>query len=232
MKNTAKKILSLMLCMTILTLLVFSISGCGNVEKGPFVYVTIADEKGNAVVRYEKVSFTENMTVDGALKAIHDAKFEGGAEKGYSSANTNYGLSLTKLWGIDNGGSYGYYVNNESPSSLADTVKENDHIYAYIYTDTVTFSDTYSFFDTVARTASVDEKISLTLSYKGYDESWQSVTLPVADANILIDGKETQLTTNEKGEVSLSFDKKGTYVVTATSVSMTLVTPFIIITVK
>lgn len=231
MKHTHKKLLSLFLAAIMLTIMCFGFVSCGTQETGPCVYVSIADENGNLAVRYEKVAYTENMTVDMALSAIHEAKFKDGAS-GYASYESAYGLSMSKLWGVENGGSYGYYVNNASPSSLSATLKEGDHVYAFIYTDTQTFSDTYAFFNANTVLLEKGESVTLTLSYSGYDENWTPVTLPIPNANIYINGESSQPTTNENGKVTLSFDKKGTYIVTADSSTMNLTPAFVIITVK
>jgi hypothetical protein len=227
MKHTGKKLLSLVMAILLLSALTFSFAGCGKTD-APCVYVTIADENGNIAVMYEKVAYTENMTVDGALHALHEEKCKGG----YASEQTDYGLSMTKLWGVENGGSYGYYVNNASPSSLSDTVKENDHIYAYVYTDTQTFSDMYAFFGDNTAEAEKGGTLTLELSYSSYDASWNLVTLPVSGASIYIDGKATNYTTNAEGKVEIKFDKKGTYTITARHDSMTLVPAFTIVSVK
>ena len=226
MKHT-KRILSIALALLMLALSALCFASCGE-AKGPFVYVTVADENGEIVALYEKVEFTEGMTVDAALAALHEKKCEGG----YASAESTYGLSMTKLWGVENGGSYGYYVNNASPSSLADTLKENDHVYAFIYTDTAAFSDVYAFFSAPTAEAAKGEGLALTLSCAGYDESWNAVTLPVAGAKIYVDGEESTFVTDAEGKVTLTFEKAGTYVVTAKSESMTLVPPFVTVTVK
>ncbi|MBQ8862725.1 MAG: hypothetical protein IJ021_08315 [Clostridia bacterium] len=226
MKNT-KRIISLALACLMLALSMLCFASCGE-AKGPFVYVTVADENGEIVARYEKVEFTEGMTVDSALSALHAEKCEGG----YASAESAYGLSMTKLWGVENGGSYGYYVNNASPASLADTLKEGDHIYAFVYTDTEAFSDTYSFFAAPTAEVEAGESLALTLSCLGYDEAWNTVTLPVEGAKISVDGAATTHTTDAEGKALLTFEKKGTYVVTAAHESKNLVTPFVIVTVK
>lgn len=215
------------LAVMLLALSVLCFASCGE-EKGPFVYVTVADENGEIVARYEKVAYTEGMTIDAALSALHADKCEGG----YASAESTYGLSMTKLWGVENGGSYGYYVNNASPISLADTLSENDHVYAFVYTDTTTFSDTYAFFASPTAEVNAGESLALTLSSAGYDANWSPVTLPVEGAKIAIDGAATSYVTDADGKVTLTFDKAGTYVITATSDTMTLVPPFVIVTVK
>jgi hypothetical protein len=227
MKNT-KRIISLALACLMLALSMLCFASCGETEKGPFVYVTVADENGEIVARYEKIEFTEGMTVDGALAALHAEKCEGG----YASAESAYGLSLTKLWGVENGGSYGYYVNNASPSSLADTLKEGDHVYAFVYTDTVTYSDTYAFFTVPTAEVATGEALALTLSSLGYDEAWNTVTLPVEGAKISVDGTETDVVTDADGKATLTFDKKGTYVVSAVHGTLNLVPTFVIVTVK
>lgn len=82
--------------------------------------------------------------IDEVLYATHESYYEGGAASGYASAETEYGLSLAKLWG-DESGSFGYYVNNSSAWSLGDAVEDGDHVYAFIYQDTTGWSDEYSF---------------------------------------------------------------------------------------
>ena len=222
-----EKIISLALAVLLLSLSALCFSSCGE-AKGPFVYVTVADENGKIVARYEKVEFTEGMTIDAALSALHAKKCEGG----YASAESTYGLSMVKLWGVENGGSYGYYVNNASPTSLKDTLHENDHVYAFIYTDTVAFSDTYAFFKNPTAEVAKGESLELALSSAGFDESWAPINLPVAGAKILVDGEETSVVTDANGKATVKFDKAGTYVVTANSETVTLVPPFVIITVK
>lgn len=227
MKHTGKKIISLVLAAIMLSALILCFTGCSK-NDGPFVYVSVANEKGEIVALYEKLAYTENMTVDNALAALHAEK----CKDGYESYESDFGLSMSKLWGVENGGSYGYYVNNASPTSLADTLKENDHVYAYIYTDTQTFSDTYSFFNANTAEIGAGEKLSLTLSCLSYDASWNLATLPVSDAAIEIDGEASAYKTDADGKAEITFDKKGTYVVTASSDTMTLVPAFVIVTVK
>ena len=193
------------------------------------VCVTVSDGSGKLVLVQEKISATDKdgdgkVTVDEALFAAHEAKYEGGAYAGYASAETAYGVSLMKLWG-DESGSFGYYVNNASAMSLADEVKDGDHINAFIYTDLVTWSDTYCFFDKYTVNAEEGEEISLTLKYAGYDASWNPVVLPVEGAVITIDGAATEYKTDAEGKVDVKLDKAGDIVISATSETMTLVPP-------
>ena len=96
------------------------------------VYVTIADDNGVLVLAHEAITVTTDFDFDGTLSiadaifCAHEAKFEGGADAGFACERTVYGLSLIKLWGIDNGGSFGYYCNNASPMSLSDAIANRD----------------------------------------------------------------------------------------------------------
>ena len=97
------------------------------------VYVTVTN--GSPVLIREKVSVTDadgdgRLTVNDALILAHDAKYEGGSAAGYGSSKSEWGLSMTKLWGVENGGSYGYFVNNAPSDSLADEVKNGDSVAA------------------------------------------------------------------------------------------------------
>ena len=76
------------------------------------VYVTIADGSGQLVLAQEAISVTDTdndgvLTINDALYAAHEAKYDGGAAAGYASSVGQYGLAMDKLWGTENGGSYG-----------------------------------------------------------------------------------------------------------------------------
>ena len=101
-------------------------------------YVTIADKEKNTPLVQKEVTVTDidedgKLTINDALYIAHEENFEGGAEAGYKTATTEYGLTLKVLWGTDNGNGYGYYVNNKSAWSLADEVTDGDYINAFIF---------------------------------------------------------------------------------------------------
>ena len=228
------------ICVFVSLLMLFGICGISAFAEGTGasakVYVTISNGEGKLVLTQEKINVTDvdkdgYLTVNDALYNAHEAKYEGGAAAGYGSAYTEYGLSLTKLWG-DTSGSFGYYVNNKSSLSLADEVKDGDYITAFIYTDTTAYSDKYSFFDKNTLTVTADEEITLTLSAAGYDASYNPITVPVKDATITLNGEATEYNTDEKGKVTLKLSKAGTYVISATSTTDTLVPPVLTVTVK
>lgn len=197
------------------------------------VYVTIAN--GALCAACEPVNVVDLdadgvFTVDEALRAAHDKLYEGGADAGYASEATDYGLSLSKLWGVENGGGYGYYVDNASAMSLSDPVADGDHVVAFVYTDTEAFSDTYSFFD-AAMLETSEGTVTLTLSAAGYDANWSPITTPVAGAVITVDGERTDVKTDENGSATVNVGK-GRHIVSAVSDGETLVPPVCVVDVK
>lgn len=203
--------------------------------KSADVCVTIAD-KGQLVVVQEKVTVKdidgdEEFTINDALFAVHEAKYEGGAASGYGSAETEWGLSITKLWG-DESGNFGYRVNNESAWSLVDPVVEGDCVNAFVYSDGEYYSDAYSFFDKNVVETKADAEVTLALSYAGYDADWNPVVLPVANATITIDGAATEYKTDAEGKVTIKIAEAGTRVISATSDTQLLVPPVCVATVK
>lgn len=200
---------------------------------GVIVYVTIAN--GSLVMTQEAINVTDadgdgTLTINDALFLAHEAGFSGGAAAGYASEVGAYGLCIAKLWGVQNGGSYGYYLNNASAMGLTDTVKDGDHLTAFVYTDTAAFSDTFCFFDVNNVTAEAGEKLTLTLSAAGYDESWNPVVKPVAGAVITVDGVPSSFVTDAEGKVTLTLEG-GAHTLSAVSESAVLVPPVCAVTV-
>ena len=140
-----KKIISLALAVVLITT---CMSITAFADNSATVFVSIAD-KGQLVVAMEEVTVTDidndgALTVNDALYAVHEAAYPNGASKGYGYYNhKDYGLSLGKLWG-DSSGNFGYYLNNKSCWSLADTVNDGDCLNAFIYSDSKYFSDKYA----------------------------------------------------------------------------------------
>lgn len=171
------------------------------------------------------------LTINDAMLCTHAIFFEGGAAAGYGSAETDYGLSMTKLWGVENGGAYGYYVNNASAWSLADPIQAGDYITAFVYSDTTTYADQYTYFDFNDGYVVRDTELQMTLSAAAFDADYQPITVPVANASIVVNGTDTGLTTDENGNVTLSFAKPGEYTITATSADAVIVPPVAKVTV-
>ena len=197
-------------------------------ETAPVVYVTIADQGLKLVQRPIVLHDTDNdgvLTIADALYLAHEEGYEGGAAAGFATQMGDYGLSITRLWGEENGGAYGYYVNNQMSMGLTDTLNAGDYVTAYVYTDTTGWSDTYTYFD--VNTAEPGE-ITLTLSAVGFDPvSYAPVSTPVAGASITVNGNAVDVVTDENGEASVSV--KAGDVVSATSEKLVIVPPCCVI---
>lgn len=225
MKKTALIVLALML--------VFSFSIAEEKPAGVNVFVSVTDGENTLALAYEPILATDQdgdgvITIADALACAHILKHEKGAEA-FGYAQTEYGYSLTRLWDVDNGGSYGYMVNDISPMSLQDRVYEEDHIKAYCYTDLVAWSDSYSFFTFPYAEIPANMIMPVTLFSAGYDSAWNPVTFTVSDAVIYVNGEETEIRTNENGLFEISFSEAGRYVITAVSESTNLVAPVCIL---
>ena len=202
------------------------------------VYVTIADGQGDLALAQKQVTVADYdgdgiLSIYDALFAAHKEYFDGGAAAGFAGEESEWGISLTRLWGVANGGSYGYYLNDQSPSSLLDAIEDGDYISAFVYTDTVAFSDTYCYFDSHGATLSSGEEITLTLLSAGFDDQWNPISKVVANATIWVNGESTSYVTDAEGRVTLQLENAGTkvYTVSAKSEEINLVPPVCTLTV-
>ena len=199
-------------------------------QDGLTVNVSIADQSSKLVLAHRSVAVTDKdsdglITINDALISAHDAHYQGGASQGYATAIGDYGLYLVKLWGKTNGAGFGYYVNNQAAWSLLDVLNDGDNLYAFIYTDTVGFSDSYCFFNNEAATVKAYEAFTVELKCLQYDmASWQYVEKPVEGAVITIDGKATKLVTDASGKAEITLTKQGEHLISASCESL-LITP-------
>ena len=204
-------------------------------EDETVVYVSIAN--GEIVLPYEMITLKDvdndgSLTINDALYLAHEQKYNGGAAAGYASSVSAYGLKIDKLWGEDNGDSYGYYLNNASAMSLSDTLKNGDHVYAFCYTDLTNWSDTYSYFDITTSSVESGENITLTLYASGYDASWNPISLNVNGASVYVNGEKTDIKTDEQGKATIYFEKAGSYIISASSETQNLVPPVCVVNVS
>ncbi len=169
--------------------------------------IEVADIDGNGSISYDE-----------ALQAVHAQYCEGG----YATTETQWGTSVTKLWNVANGGSYLFYQNDVAiPSNVADsTIADGDDLVAAVMADTTNYSDKYSYFDTKEAEGYVGTPIEMTLSAISMDENWKPVVGPAAGVTVGTwdDGTFTAMegaVTDENGKVALTFEKAGTYVVSA-----------------
>ncbi len=225
-----KKFLSILLTLAMLV----SLTAFAE-DAAPTVYVSVSDDTGALVLAYVPVTVTDAdgdgaLTICDALTAAHAAYHPEGAAA-FLAQESEWGLSLVKLWNVENGGSYGYMLNDVSAWSLLDPVQDGDHVKAYVYTDLAAYSDLYCYFTAPVAAAAVNAEVSLTLSASGYDEAWNPVTFPVQGAVITVNGEKTEAVTDENGTVTLTFPETGVYTLSAVSSDMTLVPPVCILTV-
>ena len=189
------------------------------------IFVTIAN-KGNVVMFQQKITVVDAnhngiFDVDDALYAAHEAGFAGGAAAGYSTEDTQWGLSIAKLWG-DTSYCYGYWLNNASCWSLEDVVVEGNHLMAFVYTDGANWSDAYSKFDAYDYAVEADTALTVRLDKAGYDENWNTVFSAHAGATITVYDSEGKaltegytFTDNGDGSYSIRIYAAGSYFVVA-----------------
>ena len=208
------------------------------------VYVTISN-KGTLALARAKVTVKDidkdgKLTYDEALAAAHEAYCPAGTA-GYSAPSG----FVQYLWGIDTKGSCWFVLNNEFiPNGVAvDTVAKDDELVAAIMADTAWYSDYHSYFTERTKTVAAGEEFTLTLivtpaPFMGYDDmpstglkggiwangSFNEIDGAVADA---------------EGKISLSIDKPGRYVVSASGtlynedfeIDMPIIAPACVVTV-
>ncbi len=201
-------------------------------------YVTIAN-RGELEIAHKAVTVVDqnedgSFDIDETLYAAHEAFYKGGAESGYSSYTGDYGLSLGKLWGDENG-AFGYYVNDASAWSLGDTVEDGDHVVAFIYQDAENWSDVYGFFDKSTASVTLEEpsaELELTLSCKDWNSTYLLEGAAVTvDGETMTDEDGNEVVTDSEGKVTISFEEEGTYIVSATKEDKNLVPPVCEVTV-
>ena len=191
------------------------------------IFVTISDGTGLKVTQ-EKVDVQDTdgdgaITVIDALTAAHDKFYDGGAEAGFATFESDYGTSLGKLWGIENGGSYGYYINGKAAFSMTDALSDGDYLDAFAYSDLTAWSDMYCYFN--ERILKSDDGADMTLIGAGFDENWNPIDVPIAGAVITVNGEKTDIVTDENGKFHIAPNHDGTYVLSAVSDTQTLVPP-------
>lgn len=223
-----KKVLFMLITIFVM-LFTVSFSTFATKPELPEVYVTISNSKGELVLCREKIILDDvdkdgALTINDALYIAHENKYAGGAEAGYAYYLSDFGLSLSKLWG-EATSAIGYCVNNISAMSLADTVQAGDHIKAYVYQDQVAYSDIYCYFDKQIIETIKGEEVTLVLYGTGYDENWQPVVKVITNATIIINDKNTEYKTNDNGEVTFIINEKGLVNISAKSETNVLVPP-------
>ena len=226
-----KKIGALILTLCLL-LSVGSVALTANAAEATDVFVTVVTvENGAARIAWAgNISLSGEATVEDALYQAHEIGYTGGAVAGFATSDTQYGRSLDKLWGVANGGSYGYTLNDTFANSLSDSVENGDRVTAYVYEMGV--CDTYAYFDSVKMEGKVGEAVELTLVALTYDPvTWAPTTAPVSGATLTVNGEDTAAVTDENGKAVLPLTSIGKYTVSAKKEGMGLVSPICVLSV-
>ena len=182
----------------------------GTLVAGVPVLVSDLDESGD-------------FNIDEVLIAAHDAFYPGGAAAGYASSVGKWGLAIDELWG-DTSYAFGYYVDHTMAMGLADPVEDGGYVQAYVYADKEYYSDSYSYFDKLSAETD-DGQVTLTLYGASYDENWNPVFSPVPGAAITVNGEAGDYVTGSDGQVTITFEETGEYLISAVGGSGILVPP-------
>ena len=214
------------LCILMSIFTVFSFAA----GEGVRAYVTLSSE-GELVTEQAKILVTDidkdgALTINDALVITHREFYPDGTA-GFENSTTQWGLSIKKLWGVENGGSYGYYVNNGMAMGLTDVLNDGDYLYAFSYKDAKYYSDSFSYF-TVNTIPADSASFTVTLMKNGFDTDWNPVQMPAEGAVITIDGVDTEFVTDSNGEAQVTVPDSNRHIISAKSESEILTPPVII----
>ena len=189
---------------------------------GNYVYVNLSvdgkvmyDKEGNYIAYYPMV-LAEGDTINDIMTELHAHAYgRGSAWYSYDSGGFCF---LAGVWGLYNENNCGniYLNNSDAPVSATTVLKNGDVLDINGYSDFATFAYyRASMFDKKYVEAAVGEKITLTAWRAGLNlETFEYDKKPNAAIPIYIDFKETEYVTDDNGQVVISFDKDGTYIVT------------------
>ena len=213
-----KKLLSLLLVMT---MLITSISVFAtDTQSTVTAYVTVTKygefekcaDGSSAILLPVELKGKDSYTLDDLFAKLHNMY---DSAENYSSDTNDFGAYITCFWG-DASGNFGYQVNGgtESVMGLTHPVENGDYVDVAIYKSLYPYTEAYSKFDTIKTKTDISTDTSITLFEAGYDENWNTVFSPCADATITVNGEEYG-TTDGDGNIILYFEDYGTYVISA-----------------
>ena len=199
------------------------------------VYVSVSAQGALAQTKDGKpavqlaVKVPAGSTVEDAIIAAHTAYCPDGAE-GWEKAESDWGMSMTRIWGSYDGVG-AWYLNGVMPMEQSWDIAATDGDYVDLILYGEDWSDSYAVFDKRTAAAATGEKITLTLTHDVFDENWVASPAGLAGAIVkLADGTELG-TTDEEGKITLTFNKAGTYLVTAEDPDLVITAPACVITV-
>ena len=223
--NRASRAVALFLAfmMTLVFIPTFSFASYAAEGDSITVFLTVSDQgelatdNNGEAMAWRDVTVTDldgdgHYTFDEVLVAAHEMY---NSADGYAKTSSG---QVTKLWGKETTNTL-FFINDEGiPSGVtADTVSDEDYCVASINADQTYYADWYTFFDQSSAYVGVNEEITLNLSgHLGMawtDEEKANKSISGAAISDTL-GNEYG-TTDENGDITLSFDKPGMYVVTA-----------------
>lgn len=184
------------------------------------VYMTVSDRGVLAQTKDGSAMFNQSvqvsdlnsdgvLTCDEALAAAHAAY----CPNGYASEPSGWGVSVTRLWGVESM-NFSFYLNDSAlESHVGDTsssvLHAGDSIVASVNQDDVYYADHYTAFAKRSSTATVGQTFTLSLNGGSGGEltvgEWKNGSF------VAIDGASV----DANGNVSVVFEKAGTYLLTA-----------------
>lgn len=171
--------------------------------------VTVVDQDGDGM-----------LTFHDALVILHE---EYG--KTYVAEPSSFSLFVTTMWDVQTGGNSYFHQNDIAITQGVDMteIRDGDYLYATNLADTMGWSDVYTYFAASSKSVKTSEEVTLTLYGSIKDPyTWETTDAPVNGIAIgtysgFSGGSFTALgkTTDANGQVTLSFDNPGTYIVSA-----------------
>ncbi len=197
-------------------------------------YITISDggkiveSQNGELVALAPIELVGKPTysLDDAFKNAHE-QYNKDGQSAYGTTDSQYGPMVSKFWGVENGGNYGYQINGGDVFVMGPTqeVNDGDIIDAYIVVNDFQNIEAYAKFDKFFVETTEGEEVVLTLTKATYDENFNMVFVPVNEAQIRLetvdptavmpgDGTaQAGLMTDENGKVTFVLNKAGEYYV-------------------
>lgn len=175
----------------------------------------VKDKNGDNVALTEvTLSGKDSYSLNDLFATLHSTFC--GEDNGYVAASGDYGLYVTKFWGKETS-NLGYQINGGKKyvGGLDTAVNNGDCVDVSIYQNYYPNTENYTVFESYKDDAYVNEPFEVKLSQASYDENYNLVFSPCVGAKIVVNGSETEVTTDSEGKALLSFDTAGNYIVSA-----------------
>lgn len=214
----------------------------------------------NTAEEYGFTDSSEGVTFLDALVTMHKLKYgeaftrETVGDYLTAGVNPDYGTYYIYTAFGEPASATAFYINSAMGFDTAEAaiLKDGDTAEYCFYQDTTAWSDCYTAFAEKAVTGLAGSDIELTLLKNSYDDNWVASLLPIdgTDENNTVtintvneDGSISEalsyngeeIAPDASGKVTLSFDKPGTYIVTAQGIVdgyAAIFAPYCIVTVK